>query len=699
MLSPSFPSLLRFLVCALAVAGAAHGETAGAARLVRDLGAPWRFRFGEQTGVPTLVQAAEWTEVRVPHTWNAADGADGGGDYARGTGWYVRTFALDGAWGKRRVFVEFDGASRVARVFLNGRPVGEHTGGFARFRFDLTPALRRGGENVLAVAVSNAPDGTPPFSADFTFFGGLYRGVRLIGVDDLHVELLDHGSPGVFVTPQRVSAESAEVAVAALVRNDGAQPRPAELEVTLRDAAGNVVGRQVAPVELPAGETTRADASFTVAQPRLWRGRRDPHRYRAEVAVRSGGATCDRVEEKFGLRSFRIDADAGFFLNGEPLDLRGASRHQDRAGKGWAIDEADEREDIALLLEMGATAVRVAHYQQSPRWFDLADEAGLVVWAEIPVVNEVPGTARYLENARRQLRELIRQNYNRPGIVVWGVGNETREEDERSAGPQRPNGGQSTHAIAELAQTARTEDPTRLAVYASHHRPEDVRNFQTEVVAFNRYQGWYGGATKDIGPWLDDVHRRYPALRLGLSEYGAGANPAHHEWPARKPPHAGPWHPEEYQSAFHEDYWRALRDRPWVWCKFVWNLCDFAVDARAEGGTPGLNDKGLVSFDRTLRKDAFYWYKANWSDDPVLHLASRRFTERPSGRTELKAYSNAARVEAWLDGRALGAGEGGDRIFRWTVALEPGEHRVVVRAGDLHDEMTFRCSTPYSPTP
>lgn len=688
--------LRRLLVFALLPLGGI--VSAQSPRLTLALDA-WQFRFGERGTTPTAATAAAWDEVRVPHTWNARDGADGGGDYARGTGWYVRRFTLGPEWTAKRVFVEFDGASRSARVFLNGQLLGEHVGGFARFRFDLTPALHRGAENVLAVAVSNAPDGTAPISADFTFFGGLYRRVRLVGVDALHVELMDHASPGVYITPRRVSAEHADVAVAVLVRNDSAQDASGEVEVVLRDAAGTVVGTQRQHGDFPAASTTRTSVDFALARPHLWNGRRDPHQYRASVVVRAAGAGGDAVEQRFGIRAFRIDAERGFLLNGEPLDLHGVSRHQDRAGKGWAISEADEREDFALIRELGASAVRVAHYQQSPLWFDLADESGLLAWAEVPVVNEVPAGARYLDNARQQLRELIRQNYNRPAIICWSVGNETREEGERSGGPIRANGEESGRVIAALAQTAKAEDPTRPSVYASNHPAEDTRNFLTDVTAFNRYFGWYHGRSDEIGPWLDDVHRRYPALRFGISEYGAGANPAQHELPARKPPHAGPWHPEEYQNDYHERHWLALQARPFVWCKFVWNMFDFAVDARREGGTSGLNDKGLVSYDRRLRKDAFYWYQANWSAEPVLHLTSRRYRERPAGRGELKAYSNAPRVELWLDGQPLGVRKSRDRIFRWPVDLPVGEHRVVARAGDLSDEIVFTCLPPPAATP
>jgi beta-galactosidase len=657
-----------------------------------ELNDAWNFRFGADQGSAALAgTVASWPTVRLPHTWNAADGANGGGDYARGTGWYVRRFRVDPGWAGRRIFIQFDGASRVTTVYLNGRKIGEHAGGFARFRFDLTDALEFDRENLLVVAVNNAEDGFAPVTADFTFFGGLYRGVRLLAVDPLHVDVMDHAADGVFITPREVTAARATFDVAVQVRNDSSNAGQSLVRTVIRDAAGSVVATRDQAARVPPGATSRVEQAFALANPHLWNGRQDPHQYTAEVSVLADGRLRDQVRQPFGLRSFRVDPDQGFFLNDTHLALHGVNRHQDRAGKGWAISADDEREDFSFLDEMGVNAIRVAHYPQSSLWYDLADEHGLVVWAEIPVVNEVPANAAFLDNAREQLRELIRQNYNRPAICFWGVGNETREVGETS-GRAQVNGVASNRAIADLAQLAKQEDPTRLSTYASHHRGEDARNFHTDVLGFNKYMGWYSGASGDFGAWADDVHRRFPTLRFAMSEYGAGANIRQHEFGGKKPVPGGPWHPEEYQALYHEVYWQAMRARPYLWATFLWNMFDFAADHRAEGEAPGINDKGLVTYDRQTRKDAFYFYKANWNPAPMLYLTGRRFAERPVGPTEIKVYSNAAEVELFVNGISTGRVSSDSRIFRWQVNLAAGANRIAAQAAanpTLRDEIVL----------
>ncbi|SDR67836.1 glycoside hydrolase family 2 TIM barrel-domain containing protein [Opitutus sp. GAS368] len=652
-------------------------------RRTASLTEDWAFRYGAENGPAALAgTVAGWPVVRLPHTWNAADGADGGGNHVRGAGWYVRRFQVDAAWSSRRVYIQFDGASRVATVYLNGKKIGTHAGCFARFRFDLTEALKFDGENLLAVEVNNADDGLAPVTADFTFFGGLYRKVHLFALDPLHVDVMDHAADGVFVTPDNVTAARADFSVAINVRNDSGRAAQAVIRTVVRDGQGAVVATQEQAQELAAHGAARIAQPFGLEHPHLWNGRQDPHQYEAEVSVLADGQVRDVVRQRFGLRSFRVDPDRGFFLNGAYLDLHGVSRHQDRAGKGWAISPEDEREDFAMIEEIGATAIRVAHYPQSALWYDLADERGLVVWAEIPVVNEVPATAVYAENAREQLRELIRQNYNRPAICFWGVGNETREADERSGKPAQVNGAASDRLIAELAELARTEDPARLSTYASHHRAEDTRNFHTDVLGFNKYFGWYGGTVGDFASWADETHRRFPALRFGLSEFGAGANIRQHELSGAKPAPGGEWHPEEYQAHYHEICWQALSARPYVWGKFVWNMFDFASDKRSEGAMPGINDKGLVTYDRRTRKDAFYFYKANWNPAPMLHIAGRRFAQRPAGSTSITVYSNAARVELLFNGVSHGTVASENRVFRWDVKLAAGDNRIAARAID-----------------
>ena len=676
-----------FLALTIAIAGGLTfscrhipADHAAPIRASVDLNEGWKFHLGAgHESVALAGDVAAWPDVRLPHTWNAADGADGGGDYVRGAGWYVRRFRVDPAWAGRRVYIQFDGANRIATVYLNGRKIGRHAGGFARFRFDLTEGLKRDGDNLLAVEVNNADDGLAPVSADFTFFGGLYRGVHLLALDPLHVDVMDHAADGVFITPTKVSAEAAEFTVAVDLRNDSARPAQATARIVIRDAAGTAVATRDEAAEIAAGSTVRLKPTFSVAHPHLWNGRQDPHQYSAEVSVSAEGRLHDQVRQHFGLRSFQVDPEQGFFLNGAHLALHGVNRHQDRAGKGWAISPADDREDFAMIEEIGANTIRVAHYPQSSLWYDLADERGMVVWAEIPVVNEVLDTEAYLDNAREQLRELIRQNYNRPAICFWSVGNETREVGETS-GRASVNGVASNRVIADLAQLAKQEDATRLSTYASHHRGEDARNFHTDVLAFNKYQGWYGGAAGEFAGWADDVHRRFPALRFGMSEYGAGANIRQHEFGGIKPVPGGPWHPEEYQAFYHEVWWQAIQARPYLWGTYVWNMFDFASDMRAEGEAPGMNDKGLVTYDRRTRKDAFYYYKANWNPEPMIHLAGRRFAERPVGETEIKVYSNAAEVELFVNGASAGRMRSDNCIFRWQVELAAGANRIVAQA-------------------
>jgi beta-galactosidase len=650
----------------------------------------WRFQLGEFAGAAEAVAAsAQWPEVAVPHTWNARDGADGGEDYRRATGWYVRAFTLDRSWKGRRVLAQFDAASRRAEVFVNGRSVGSHLGGYARFRIDVTDALREG-ENVLAVRVSNASDDTPPLSADYTFFGGLYRGVSLFALHPVHLEANDHGADALYLQQERVTAEQAELVARVRVRNEQAAPAAARLRLELKDATGAVVTAAERETRLDSGAALDVALPLIVPRPHLWQGRADPYRYTATATLHVGDEITDELSVPVGLRSFRVDPRRGFFLNEQPLDLHGASRHQDRAGKGWAISTADEREDFAFLRELGATALRVAHYPQSDLWFDLADEAGLVVWAEIPVVNEVSSAPGYADNAAQQLRELIRQHFNHPSICFWGVGNETREVGDKP-GRETPNAPTADRLLAQLDALARREDPTRLTTYASHHRPDDVRNFHTQVLAFNKYQGWYGGRADDLAGWLDSFHAKHPETPVGISEYGAGANVAQHDLALTPPKPGGPWHPEEYQAFLHERQWFAMAARPYVWCKFIWNLFDFASDGRAEGEQPGINDKGLVTYDRRLRKDAFYFYKAQWSAEPVLHLASRRFVARTEPRTEVKAYSNAPQVELWLNGVSQGVRASEERICRWQVELAEGENRLAVRAATAAGELTDTC--------
>lgn len=650
----------------------------------------WRFHRGAEERAPgTTFDDSAWESINLPHTWNALDGQDGGGDYYRGDGWYRRKFRVDATWAGRRIFLQFDGVNRTAEVFLNGRRLGQHRGGFARFRFDVTSALDFNGENVLAVRVNNGTDDNMiPVSADYTFFGGLYRGVSLIATSPVHIDLLDYASPGVYVRQTQISAASAMLDVSVKLANDVPSAAAVRVQVTVTDATNRTVATGEAQAALAPLARDEARLRLELTRPHLWNGHADPYLYQVRTELLAQGTAGDAVLLPLGLRYFSVDRDKGFFLNGRYLDLHGVNRHQDRPGKGWAISEADEREDMDLIREIGATVIRQSHYQQSQFWNDLGDRLGLIMWAELAYVNDVKDNREFFENAKEQLRELIRQNFHHPAILFWSVGNETFVRD-----PKVMPADTNDRLLRELAAVVREEDPTRLSTYASNGSVIEARAGVTDVLGFNHYFGWYRGGLEDFAPWLDTQHALRPDLRIGMSEYGAGANITQHEEPVHQPEPGGPWHPEEWQARYHEVYWQALAARPWVWGKFIWTMFDFASDGRNEGGTPGRNDKGLVTADRKTKKDAFYFYQANWSAQPVLHIASQRFTPRVQPRTGVKVYANANSVELLVNGVSQGRRAGVQGIFLWPeVVLARGDNRIEARAsrdgGELKDECT-----------
>jgi beta-galactosidase len=615
--------------------------------------------------------------VSVPHTWNDRDGQDGGSDYRRGAGWYRRHVTPAQDLAGKRFWLQFDGANTVTDVWANGVHLGQHRGGYAAFRFDATRALIPGRDNVIAVRVSNAPaPDVAPLDADYTFFGGLYRGVSMWVTDPLAVDLADEGGPGVYVRTRDITASAAVVDVTTRIRNSGPQRRELVVRTTITDADGRMVARaSTAPRGIGANIGVRQVQQISVPAPRLWRGKADPHLYRVRVELREPGTgtLVDAVSERFGLRGIAIDAERGLFLNGEHVALHGVSRHQDRQDKGWAVSGADQALDFDIMDEMGVNALRTAHYQQSQRVYDLADERGYLVWTEIPLVNVVGADPAFGANARLQLRELIRQNHNHPSIAFWGIGNEQLADD------------QPTNALlAALAAEVSREDPDRFSAYA--HVSDDLNaglTSHSDVTGYNRYYGWYYGTPEQLGPFLDAAHQAHPARRMAVSEYGAGGSPGQHDASALTPDPFGRWHPEEYQALFHERTWPQLAARPYLWGTFLWNMFDFAVDRRVEGDAPGRNDKGLVTYDRTVRKDAFYWYKANWTGTPFVHVAGRRFVDRADPFTTVKVYGTADSVQLTVNGTAFGPPVPlTGHVHTWTgVTLTPGVNTIEVTGG------------------
>jgi beta-galactosidase len=663
-----------------------------AARQRIDLNSGWRFVRSDVPGAQAPgFDDGTWSAITVPHTWNAQDGQDGGNNYYRGTGWYRRHYTPPASLSGRKLWLQFAGVNEVADVWVNGVSLGQHRGGYARFRFDATGALKLGQDNVIAVRVSNANDPSlPPLSADYTFFGGIYRNVSLQVTDPLSVRMLDLAGPGVYLRQRSVTATSASVDVTTKVWNNSASTRSVAVRTVVTDAAGTVVADVTSPAQsVAAASGFQVTQPVSIANPHRWQGRADPYLYGVTVEIHDtvAGTVTDAVVERLGLRSFAVDANNGFFLNGQHLSLHGVNRHQDRLGLGWAIGDAEHTQDFNLMDEMGVNALRTAHYQQDQKVYNLADERGYVVWAEIPLVNSITNSTAFTANAQQQLRELIQQNYNHPSIVFWGIGNEQRTDDAAT-----------NSLLASLAGIGNAMDPDRLSTYAHNGSITSGLVNHTEVTGYNRYHGWYYGSYLDFGGFVDNLHATQPARLIAISEYGAGASIFQHQENPPKPVTTSAFHPEEYQALLHEATWAQIAARPYLWGTFVWNMFDFASDGRSEGDTNGRNDKGLVTYDRLTRKDAFFWYKANWTATPFVYITSRRWTARTVATTTIKVYGNVDSVALTLNGVQLGAPKTStNHVYSWpNVTLAKGANTVEatgVRAGVTYtDTVTWTLS-------
>lgn len=603
------------------------------------------------------------TQVTLPHTWNAEDGTDGGNDYFRGTCTYERVFSKKDLPAGARHFLEIGGANSSADVTLNGKTLTHHDGGYATFRVELTEELKD--DNVLTIAVDNAPnDHVYPQMADFTFYGGLYRDVRLVTVERSHITLADAGGPGVRLFS---TVEGKDARVSAEVQLTDAE-KGQTLTMTIVDAEG----KEVAHTSQSADETT---LTLMITDAHRWHGRKDPYLYKAVVALSDGEEKLDEVTLSFGVRSYEIDPAQGFILNGEPYPLRGVARHQDRKGVGNALTYAHHKEDIDLIAEMGATTIRLAHYQHAQDFYDLCDAYGMVVWAEIPYISRHLPKGR--DNTISQMTELIVQNMHHPSIVVWGLSNEIT-----MGGADDPDLVDNHRVLNDLAHRL---DPTRKTVMAVVSMCDMHAEYIKipDAVSYNHYFGWYGGDTSMNGPWMDRFHETFPDIPIGLSEYGCEAL----DWHTSTPDQGD--YTEEYQAYYHEELIKQLYTRPYIWATHVWNMFDFGADARNEGGENGLNHKGLVTFDRKYKKDSFYAYKAWLSDEPFVHLCGKRYTDRVEDETKITVYSNLPEVELFQNGVSVGKQKAEDHFFYFTVKNE-GESTLRAVAGDCSDESTLR---------
>ena len=614
--------------------------------------------------VPTnLAQLPAGEKVNLPHCWNATDGQDGGNDYHRGTCYYSKRFLQSQLPAGAKYYLEIDGANSSADVYMNGKHMAHHDGGYSTWRVNLTGHIQA--ENVLTIAVDNSPNETVyPQMADFTFYGGLYRDVKLIVVEDEHFDLDYYGAPGIKVTPI-VSGKDALVEVEVFTKDvrDGA---------TLTYTISSKEGKVLATVEVPANQKVK---KFKIQNVHLWHGRIDPYLYTASVSLNRNGKMLDKVATRFGCRSFAIDPNRGFILNGKEYPLRGVSRHQDRLGIGNALLPEHHREDMELILEMGATTIRLAHYQHSQYFYDLCDAVGMVVWAEIPYIsNHLPGGRA---NTVSQMTELIAQNYNHPSIVVWGLSNEITMKGESD-----PDLLENHHILNDLCHKMDKSRLTTMACVSMCNMDAPIVQIP-DVVSYNHYFGWYGGTTDMNGPWFDKFHQKHPRLPIGVSEYGCEALNWH-----TSDPRQGDY-TEEYQAYYHEELIKQLFTRKYLWATHVWNMFDFGADARAEGGENGQNHKGLVTMDRKYKKDSFYAYKAWLSKDPFVHLCGKRYIDRVEDVTKVTVYSNLPEVELFANGKSLGKKTAADHFFYFDVP-NVGETTLTAVAGQYTDTSVIR---------
>lgn len=606
----------------------------------------------------------EGTAISLPHTWNAVDGQDGGNDYHRGTCWYVTKFQKPELEAGSQVYVEFLGASVIADVYLNGEAVAHHEGGYSTFRVNLTDKLQE--ENVLAVALNNADNNyVYPQKADFTFYGGLYRMVNLIVVPESHFELDYVGGNGIAVTPtvecdeNRVPTGKASVKVETWVTGNADS-------VVITIIGEESESKTVSVVD------GHAEATFELEHVHLWDGVDDPYLYHAKAELSSGDVT----ETTFGCRSFYTDPEKGFVLNGRVYPLRGVSRHQDRTGAGNALSYEMHKEDMEIIKEIGANTIRLAHYQHAQEFYDLCDEYGMVVWAEIPYITMHMPNGR--ANTLSQMEELVVQNYNHPSIVCWGLSNEIT-----AATPVDEDLLENHRLLNDLCHKL---DKTRFTTMANVFMQETDSPLLEipDVNSYNLYFGWYLGELEQNDEFFDEYHAKYPDRCIGFSEYGADANP---QYQSTAPTHGD--YSETYQTVYHEHMLKMIEERPYLWATHVWNMFDFAADGRDEGGKHGENQKGLVTMDRKLKKDAFYLYKAYWNkEDAFVHICGRRYVDRKEDTTEVKVYSNQTTVSLYVDGILLETQEG-SRIFRFAVPMT-GEHEIVAKAGAEEDSIHIR---------
>jgi beta-galactosidase len=687
--------------------------------LIINLNEDWKFYKGPR-GVAGIFskQNTNWVTVSLPHTWNAKDGTDGGNNYYRGDCWYQKEINIPKSYQGKSLYLQFGAANKEAEVFINGKSIFTHIGGYTAFTVEITNEVNYGQTNQIAVRVNNETKSTIPLSGDFTFYGGLYRDVNLLVMDRTHIDVQDDGSTGIHakIPNSKSIMNLAPVSIKVPVMIDQSDFQKVVVKASISDDKGKRMAISKLKLE---GKKPEVDGkalftgSILVKEPHLWNGTKDPYLYTLTVTVIRKGQVIDQVIEKVGFRYFSIDPNKGFFLNGKSYPLHGVAIHQDRERFGNAVPDELRAEDFRLIKEIGANTIRTAHYPHSQFVYEKADEMGLMVWAEIPFVNEMRDTKEFEENTRQQLIEMIKQNGNHPSIVTWGLQNELGAFGGYIPGSTIPSGIQyekATKLLQQLALAAKALSPERFVSQAIMGVPAAVGIPLTpkideqldwgansgmdkidkfiDLSSLNLYYGWYTPKIEDLDHAIARYHQNYRDAKLGISEYGAGANPLQHQliddkfkWDVKNT--LGQWHPEEYQSIFHERSYSIIKKHPELWATYVWNMFDFGSDKRMEGNQPGINDKGLVTFDRKIKKDAFYFYKAQWNNtEPFVYITSRRYKNRIERVSPIKVYSNLKKVTLTVNGRNVGQGRFQQPgVFLWEhIELKKSGNVVVATA-------------------
>ncbi len=647
-------------------------------RELRSLNKEWQFIKKDISEIKEENrESLRWERVNVPHTWNNIDGANGY-EYHQGACWYKRELRVKPEDEGKKIYIEFMGANSVVDVFVNDSHVGHHRGGFSTFRFDITKEIVFDNNNEITVKVDNTVvSDVYPQKADFTFFGGLYRDVNLVITNDVHIDMLDYGSTGVYVVQEQVSNEEAMLNIKSFIVNDSEENQKVRTWIEIFDAKGQLIISGGKDIFIDAMNKEEVNIPLTVENPKLWNGIENPYLYTVCISLESYNEIIDEVKIETGFRYYEVDADKGFILNGKENRLYGVSRHQDRKDLGWAISKENQEEDMKLIKEVGANTIRLAHYQHDQYFYQLCNQEGMVIWAEIPFISVMSRTELEGINAKQQMIELIRQNFNHPSICFWGIQNEIQ------IGGNLP---EVRKVVKELNQLTKEEDPTRLTTMANLAlvKDEDDYNFMTDILGYNKYYGWYGGKTEDFATWLDNYRKVCPDVKLCISEYGAeGILQYHSEEPEVKD------YTEEYHSLYHEIAWQIFEKRPFLWATYVWNMFDFGANIRDEGGVKGRNNKGLVTYDRRIRKDAFYMYKAHWSQEPFVHITSKRFIERDQDVITIKVYTNCESVELIVNNKKIDLKENQKIVVFDSVKINKGSNDVKVIAQDQEGNVLY----------